>query len=88
MMIDQLMSNRMMSTEEEFILFEEALASLYEKYESDRLEERKIEKLHLVLDDNCEAFEVMWSLVHLLEHIDKESFYLVKTIPQTIINRK
>ncbi|MBS7528914.1 hypothetical protein IC619_000195 [Hazenella sp. IB182353] len=76
------MNNRMMSTEEEFILFEEALASLYEKFENDGLDEQTIEKLYLVLDDNCEAFEVMWGLLHFLEEIDRKGYYFVQTIPQ------
>nr|WP_287755042.1 Imm30 family immunity protein [Microcystis sp. M112S1] len=60
-----------MKTPQEIKLFEETLEKIAKYPKDDNLKE-----LHLILDDNCEHPEIMFSLVHFLEDLD-----LQKQIP-------
>lgn len=63
--ISTLKANKLMRSKEEVLAFDEALNELAKNTHGVDLE-----KLHLVLDDNCLQQEVMWGLVHVLESFD------------------
>ncbi len=64
-LISILQANRLMRSDDEIAAFENALAELANNPKSEYLPE-----LHLVLDDQCQHEEVMFSLVHFLESFD------------------
>jgi hypothetical protein len=69
-----LQENRLMHTEEQVTNFENALAEIAENPD-----ENNLSAYHLILDDQCQQPEVMFSLIHFLESFDME-----KQITRTI----
>ena len=78
-LIKILQENRLMKTPQEINLFEETLEKIAEHPNDDNLKD-----LHLILDDNCEHPEIMFSLVHFLEDFEfpKQIQAFIKVIPQ------
>lgn len=78
-LIKILQENRLMKTPQEINLFEETLEKIAEHPNDDNLKD-----LHLILDDNCEHPEIMFSLVHFLEDFEfqKQIQAFIKLIPQ------
>jgi hypothetical protein len=76
-----LQENRLLKTPQEIKLFEETLEKIAKYPKDDNLKE-----LHLILDDNCEHPDVMFSLVHFLEDFDlqKQIPAFIEVIPQLI----
>ncbi len=64
-LIKILQENRLMKTPQEIDLFEETLEKIAE-----HPNDKDLKELHLILDDNCEHPEVMFSLVHFLEEFE------------------
>lgn len=62
-----LQENRLMQTEEQVTNFENALAEIAENPD-----ENKLSAYHLILDDQCQQPDVMFSLIHFLESFDIE----------------
>jgi Immunity protein 30 len=81
-LIKILQENRLMKTPQEINLFEETLEKIAKHPHDDNLKD-----LHLILDDNCEHPEVMFSLVHFLEDFDihKQIQTFIEVIPQLMI---
>ncbi len=77
-----LQENRLLKTPQEIKLFEETLEKIAKYPKDDNLKE-----LHLILDDNCEHPDVMFSLVHFLEDFDlqKQIPAFIEVIPQLMI---
>lgn len=77
-----LQENRLMKTSQEIKLFEETLEKLA-KYPDDK----HLKDLHLILDDNCEHPEIMFSLVHFLEDFEPQQQIqaFIEVIPQLMI---
>ena len=65
--ISILKANRLMRSDEEVTAFEKALFELARNTQKEDLPE-----LHLVLDDQCQHQEVMFSLIHFLESFEVE----------------
>ena len=78
-----LRENRLMQTEHEVTEFENALAEI-----ADNPDRQNLAAYHLVLDDQCQNPEVMFSLIHFLESFDIEEQIaaFIKVIPQLMIN--
>lgn len=64
-LIEKMNANRFMRSRAEVIAFEEAMAELAKNPKNEYLPE-----LYLVLDDECEHYEVMYGLIHFLESFD------------------
>jgi hypothetical protein len=81
-LIKILQENRLMKTPQEIKLFEETLEKIAKYPNDDNLKE-----LHLILDDNCEHPDIMFSLVHFLEDFDlqKQIPAFIEVIPQLMI---
>ena len=67
MSLEELQENRLLRSESEVTAFEAALAALAEVPNANLLPQ-----LHLVLDDDCANYEVMFGLVHFLEAFELE----------------
>ena len=82
-LIDILKENRLMQTEQEVNNFESALAEIANNFNEEDLPE-----YHLILNDECQHPEVMFSLVHFLESVEleKQLEAFVKVIPQLMID--
>lgn len=80
-LIEIMNANRFMRSRIEVIAFEEAMAELAKNPKNEYLPE-----LHLVLDDECEHYEVMYGLIHFLESFDaKKQFQaFIDVVPQMI----
>jgi hypothetical protein len=79
-LISILKASKLMRSREEVLAFDNALSELAES-----TADVDLEKLHLVLDDNCEHEEVMWGLVHLLESFDaKEQLQALLNVVQKL----
>ncbi|NER07787.1 MAG: hypothetical protein F6K17_37100, partial [Okeania sp. SIO3C4] len=78
-LIKILQENRLMKTPQEINIFEETLEKIAKHPNNDNLKD-----LHLILDDNCEHPEIMFSLVHFLEDFDlqKQIQAFIEVIPQ------
>ncbi|MEH2389850.1 MAG: Imm30 family immunity protein [Nostoc sp.] len=78
-----LRENRLMQTQQQVTDFENALAEI-----ADNPDEQKLSAYHLVLDDQCQQPEVMFSLIHFLESFDIEEQIaaFIKVVPQLMIN--
>nr|WP_293095756.1 Imm30 family immunity protein [Okeania sp. SIO2F4] len=78
-LIKILQENRLMKTPQEIKIFEETLEKIAEHPNDDNLKD-----LHLILDDNCEHPEIMFSLVHFLEdfELQKQIQAFIELIPQ------
>jgi len=78
-----LRENRLMQTEEQVATFENALAEIAEN-----ANEQNLSKYHLILDDQCQQPEVMFSLIHFLESFDaeKQIAAFLEVVPQLMIN--
>ncbi len=81
-LIEILRENRLMKTSEEARVFEEVLEAIAE-----HPDEKYLQELHLVLDDECEHHEVMFGLVHFLESFDmqKQIETFIDVMPQLMI---
>ncbi|ALB42494.1 MULTISPECIES: Imm30 family immunity protein [Nostocales] len=77
-----LQENRLMQTEEQFTNFENALAEIAENPD-----ENNLSAYHLILDDQCQQPEVMFSLIHFLESFDmeKQITAFIYVVPQLMI---
>ena len=77
-----LQENRLLKTPQEIKLFEETLEKIAKYPKDDNLKE-----LHLILDDNCEHPEIMFSLVHFLEDFEPQQQIqaFIEVIPQLMI---
>ncbi len=75
--------NRLMQTQQQVTDFENALAKIAENPD-----EQNLSAYHLVLDDQCQQPEVMFSLIHFLESFDIEEQIaaFIKVAPQLMIN--
>ena len=78
-LIKILQENRLMKTPQEINIFEETLEKIAKNPNDDNLKD-----LHLILDDNCEHPEIMFTLVHFLEYFDlqKQIQAFIEVIPQ------
>jgi len=78
-----LRENRFMQTQQQVTDFENALAEI-----ADNPDEQNLSAYHLVLDDQCQQPEVMFSLIHFLESFDIEEQIaaFIKVVPQLMIN--
>ncbi|MEH2414391.1 Imm30 family immunity protein [Nostoc sp.] len=78
-----LRETRLMQTQQQVTDFENALAEI-----ADNPDQQKFSAYHLVLDDQCQQPEVMFSLIHFLESFDIEEQIaaFIKVIPQLMIN--
>ena len=81
-LLETLKKNRLMKTSEEVSIFEETLEKIAE-----RADDKYLKDLHLILDDDCQKPDVMFSLVHLLESFDtqKQLEAFIAVIPQLMI---
>ena len=81
-LIKILQENRLMKTPQEIKLFEETLEKIAKYPKDDNLKE-----LHLILDDNCEHPEIMFSLLHFLEDFEPQQQIqaFIEVIPQLMI---
>jgi hypothetical protein len=77
-----LQENRLMQTEEQVTNFENALTEIAESPD-----ENKLSAYHLILDDQCQQPEVMFSLIHFLESFDmeKQITAFIEVVPQLMI---
>ncbi|MGB5594089.1 MAG: Imm30 family immunity protein [Crocosphaera sp.] len=82
-LIKILQENRLMKTPQEINLFEATLEKIAKYPNDDNLKD-----LHLILDDNCEHPEIMFSLVHFLEDFDiqKQIQTFIEVIHQLMIS--
>lgn len=78
-----LRENYLMQTQQQVTDFENALAEI-----ADNPDEQNLSAYHLVLDDQCQQPEVMFSLIHFLESFDIEEQIaaFIKVVPQLMIN--
>ena len=78
-----LRENRLMQTPQQVTDFENALAEI-----ADNPDEQNLSAYHLVLDDQCQQPEVMFSLIHFLESFDIEEQIaaFIKVVPQLMID--
>jgi Immunity protein 30 len=78
-----LRENRLMQTQQQVTDFENALAEI-----ADNPDEQNLSAYHLILDDQCQQPEVMFSLIHFLESFDIEEQIaaFIKVVPQLMIN--
>ncbi|MEH2059840.1 MAG: Imm30 family immunity protein [Nostoc sp.] len=78
-----LRENRLMQNQQQVTDFENALAEI-----ADNPDEQNLSAYHLVLDDQCQQAEVMFSLIHFLESFDIEEQIaaFIKVVPQLMIN--
>ncbi|NEO52087.1 MAG: hypothetical protein F6K54_02705 [Okeania sp. SIO3B5] len=81
-LIKMLQENRLMKTPQEINIFEETLEKIAKHPNDENLKD-----LHLILDDNCEHPEIMFSLVHFLEdfELQKQIPAFIEVIPQLMI---
>jgi hypothetical protein len=72
----------LLQTEAQVTNFENALAAI-----ADNPNEDDLSTYHLILDDQCQQPEVMFSLIHFLESFDmeKQITAFVKIVPQLMI---
>jgi hypothetical protein len=77
-----LQDNRLMLTEEQVTNFENALTKI-----ADNLDEDDLSAYHLILDDQCQQPDVMFSLIHFLESFDIEPQItaFINVIPKLMI---
>lgn len=78
-----LRENRLMQTQQQVTDFENALAEI-----ADNPDEQNLSAYHLVLDDQCQHPEVMFSLIHFLEsfEIEEQIAAFIKVVPQLMID--
>ncbi|MFM7405104.1 MAG: Imm30 family immunity protein [Cuspidothrix sp.] len=77
-----LQENRLMQTETQVTNFENALTAIAENSD-----ENNLSAYHLILDDQCQQPEVMFSLIHFLESFDmeKQITAFIHIVPQLMI---
>lgn len=82
-LIEILKENRLMQTEQEINIFETSLAEI-----ANNPNEKDLPEYHLILDDQCQQPEVMFSLIHFLESFEVENQLeaFISVIPQLMIN--
>jgi Immunity protein 30 len=73
-------TNRFMRSPQEVVAFEQALAELANTSPAD------LPKLHLILDDDCQQPEVMFSLIHFLESfaLQDQLQALIQVLPRLV----
>ncbi|MGF2036019.1 MAG: Imm30 family immunity protein [Nostoc sp. CmiVER01] len=78
-----LRENRLMQTQQQVTDFENTLAEI-----ADNPDEQNLSAYHLVLDDQCQHPEVMFSLIHFLESFETEEQItsFIKVVPQLMID--
>ncbi|MEH2456650.1 Imm30 family immunity protein [Nostoc sp.] len=78
-----LRENRLMQTQQQVTDFENALAEI-----ADNPDQQNLSAYDLILDDQCQQPEVMFSLIHFLESFDIEEQIaaFIKLLPQLMIN--
>ncbi|MEB3339651.1 Imm30 family immunity protein [Okeania sp.] len=81
-LIKILQENRLMKTPQEINIFEETLEKIAQHPNNENLKD-----LHIILDDNCQHPEIMFSLVHFLEdfELQKQIQVFIEVIPQLMI---
>jgi Immunity protein 30 len=81
--IDVLRANQLMRSPNEVAAFEQALATLAENPDP-----ADLPQLHLMLDDDCQQPEVMFSLVHFLESfaLQEQLQAFVQVLPSLVKN--
>ena len=81
--ISILKANRLMRSDEEVTAFEKALFELAKNPQKEYLPE-----LYLVLDDQCQHQEVMFSLIHFLEsfEVEEQLQALLNIVPKLIVS--
>ncbi|MFM7368806.1 MAG: Imm30 family immunity protein, partial [Sphaerospermopsis kisseleviana] len=67
-LLEILKDNRLMQTEAQVTNFENALTAIAENPD-----ENDLSAYHLILDDQCQQPEVMFSLIHFLESFDMKN---------------
>ncbi|MEH2237529.1 Imm30 family immunity protein [Nostoc sp.] len=82
-LLANLRENRLMQTQQQVTDFENALAEI-----ADNPDQQNLSAYHLILDDQCQQPEVMFSLIHFLESFDIEEQIgaFIKVVPQLMIN--
>ncbi len=77
-----LKENCLMQTAAQVTQFENALVEIANHPDDDNLS-----AYHLILNDQCEQPEVMFSLIHFLEsfHVEKQIAAFIKVLPQLMI---
>jgi hypothetical protein len=68
LLLEKLEANHLMRSPHEAMLFEQTLSELAQNPDP-----ADLPSLHLILDDNCEQPEVMFSLIHFLESFDLQA---------------
>ncbi|MDZ8222518.1 Imm30 family immunity protein [Nostoc sp. ChiVER01] len=78
-----LRENRFMQTQQQVTDFENTLAEI-----ADNPDEQNLSAYHLVLDNQCQHPEVMFSLIHFLESFETEEQItsFIKVVPQLMID--
>ncbi|GCL39796.1 MULTISPECIES: Imm30 family immunity protein [Sphaerospermopsis] len=81
-LLEILKDNRLMQTEAQVTNFENALTAIAENPN-----ENDLSAYHLILDDQCQQPEVMFSLIHFLESFDmeKQITAFIEVVPQLMI---
>lgn len=81
-LLEILQQNRLMQTENELNIFETTLAEI-----ANNPNQNDLPAYHLILDDQCQQPEVMFSLIHFLESFEIESQMaaFISVIPQLMI---
>lgn len=79
-----LYDNRFIRSDDEYESFQKALDLIG----NEELEEETIRDLYLVFEDHTEEYEVMWGLLHLLEHVDPDNQNLVKSLVKMVPQSK
>lgn len=81
-LLEILKDNRLMQTEAQVTNFENALTAIAENPD-----ENDLSAYHLILDDQCQQPEVMFSLIHFLESFDmeKQITAFIEVVPQLMI---
>lgn len=86
-LIQIMKNNHHLRTDEEVVLFENALAELPENVLNNKPD---LENLFSVFDDYCEQKEVMWGLLHFVEDAEDEIFVgtLVEYTSKMVVKAK
>ncbi len=82
-LLEILQKNRLMKTSQEVNTFETTLTKIF-----NNPNEEDLPAYHLILDDQCQEPEVMFSLIHFIESFEIETQLeaFIKVIPQLMIN--
>lgn len=86
-LIQIMKNNNLLRTDEEVVLFENALAELPENVLNNKPD---LEDLFSVFDDYCVQKDVMWGLLHFIEDADDKTFVevLVESTSKMVVKAK